>query len=74
MKLQNFAQLLKDKGTDALRRALEKEDKGRVNAVGSTDNQIAVARKRREGPDTIITIVTARNMPLIELYRSRRND
>jgi len=70
--LQNFAQLVKDKGTDALRRALEKEDKGRINAVGSTGNQIAVARKRQHGLDTIITIVTARNMPFVELYRSSR--
>ena len=71
--VQNFAQLVKDKGTDALRRALEKEDKGRINAVGSTGNQIAVARKRQHGPDTIITIVTARTMPFIELYRSGRS-
>jgi hypothetical protein len=56
--LQDFAQLLKDKGPDALRAALEKEDKGRINAVGSTGNQIAVARKRQQGADTIITIVT----------------
>ena len=48
--LQNFAQLVKDKGTDALRSALEKEDKGRISAVGSTGNQIAVARKRQQGP------------------------
>jgi hypothetical protein len=70
--LQNFAQLVKDKGTDALRRALEKEDKGRINVVGSTGNQIAVARKRQQGADTIITIVTARNMPFVELYRNGR--
>jgi hypothetical protein len=67
-----LAQLVKDKGTDALRRALEKEDKGRVSAVGSTGNQIAVARKRQQGSETIITIVTARNMPFIELYRNGR--
>jgi hypothetical protein len=70
--LQNFAQLIKDKGGDALRRALEKEDRGRINAVGSTGNQIAVARRRQEGADTIITIVTARNMPFVELYRNGR--
>lgn len=52
--VQNFAQLVKEKGTDALRRALEKEDKGRIN-VSSTGKQIAVARKRQQGPDTIIT-------------------
>jgi hypothetical protein len=70
--VQSFAQLLKEKGTDALRRALEKEDKGRINAAVSTGNQIAVARKRQQGSDTIITIVTARTMPFLELYRSRR--
>lgn len=70
--VQNFAQLVKEKGTDALRRALEKEDKGRINAVGSTGNQIAVARKRQEGSDTIITIVTARTMPFMELYNNGR--
>jgi hypothetical protein len=70
--VQNFAQLVKDKGTDALRRALEKEDKGRINAVGSTGNQIAVARKRQQGPDTVITIVTARTMPFMELYNNGR--
>jgi hypothetical protein len=70
--VQNFAQLVKDRGTDGLRRALEKEDKGRINAVGSTGNQIAVARKRQEGADTIITIVTARTMPFLELYNGGR--
>ena len=70
--VQNFAQLVKDKGTDGLRRALEKEDKGRINAVGSTGNQIAVARKRQEGSDTIVTIVTARTMPFVELYNGGR--
>lgn len=71
--LQSFAQLLEEKGSDALRRALEKEDKGRVNAVGSTGNQIAVTRKRQRGQDTIITIVTARTMPFVELYNSGRS-
>jgi hypothetical protein len=71
--VQKFAQLVKDNGTNALRRALEKEDKGRINAVGSTGNQIAVARKRQQGPDTVITIVTARTMPFIELYNSGRS-
>lgn len=71
--VQNFAQLVKEKGTDALRRALEKEDKGRISVVGSTGNQIAVARKRQQGENTIITIVTARNMPFMELYNSGRS-
>jgi len=71
--VRQFAELVKDKGTDALRRALEKEDKGRVNPVGSTGTQIAVARKRVVGNQTIITIITARYMPFIELYRNNRS-
>jgi hypothetical protein len=71
--LQNFAQLVKDRGSEALRSSLEKEDKGRINAAGSTGSQIAVARKRQQGDETIITIVTARTMPFIELYRSGRS-
>ena len=70
--VQSLADLVKEKGTDALRRALEKRDQGRIAAVGSTGNQIAVARKRQQGPDTIITIVTARNMPFVELYHGGR--
>jgi hypothetical protein len=73
--VQKFAELVKEQGTDALRRALEKEDKGRISPVGSTGNQIAVARKRQQGSDTIITIVTARTMPFLELYnRGRTTD
>ena len=71
--VQKFAQLLKDKGTDALRRALEKENKGRVAVVGSTGNQIAIARKRTQGADTIITIITARILPFGELYHNGRS-
>jgi hypothetical protein len=70
--VQSLAQLVKEKGTDALRRALEKEDKGRIAVVGSTGNQIAVARKRQEGSNTIITVVTARTMPFMELYNNGR--
>jgi len=70
--VSQLAELLKEKGQDVLRRTLEKADVGRINAVGSTGNQIAVARKRQDGADTVITIVTARNMPFIELYQNGR--
>ena len=52
---------------------MEKEDKGRIDAVGSTGNQIAVARKRQQGSDTIITIVPVRTMPFLELYNRGRS-
>ena len=64
--------LLKEKGPDAIRRAMEKLDVGRINPTGSVGNQIAVARKRQDGSDTIVTVVTARTMPFAELYRGGR--
>jgi hypothetical protein len=71
--LQSFAQLLKDKGQDALGRALEKENKGRVNLVGTVGTEIAIARKRQQGDKTIITIITPRRMSYGELYNSGRS-
>jgi|SRR5579862_3491503 len=71
--VDNFAALLKEKGQDALRSALDKEDKGRLNPTGSVGNQIAVARKRQQGTETIITIVTARLMSFTELYNNGRS-
>ena len=71
--VNQFAALLKEKGPDGLRNALEKENKGRLNPTGRVGNDIAVARKRQQGTDTIITIVTARTMPFIELYNSGRS-
>ena len=70
--VDQLATLLKEKGPDALRRAMEKLDVGRINPTGSVGNQVAVARKRQAGADTIITLVTARNMPFVELYHAGR--
>jgi hypothetical protein len=72
--VMKFAQIVKEQGTDGLRRALEKEDKGRISAVGTTGTAIAVARKRQlSDGTTVITIVTARYMPFIELYHGGRS-
>jgi hypothetical protein len=70
--IQELADLLRQKGPDALRRNMEKLDVGRISPVGSVGNQIAVARKKQVGPDTVITTVTARIMPFVELYRGGR--
>lgn len=71
--VEKLAQLLKEKGQDALRRELEKLDVGRINAVGSTGTIIAVARKFKDGNKTIIRIFTARHMSFFELYQSGRS-
>jgi hypothetical protein len=71
--LNSFRELLRTKGQDALRRALEDENVGRIYAVGGTGNQIAVARKEQVGSETMITIVTARSMGFVELYQGGRS-
>ena len=71
--LDTLAQLLKEKGQDSLRQALEKKDIGRINPSGSVGNQLAVARKRQAGADTIITVVTARIIDFPEAFRSGRS-
>jgi len=71
--VDELAALLKAKGQDALRSALEKLNAGRLNPVGSVGNDIAVARKRQVGSETVITIVTARSMSFAELYNNGRS-
>jgi len=71
--VDRLAALLQEKGPDALRSAMEKLDVGRISPTGSVGNQIAVARKRQAGSDTIITIATARIMPFLELYSGSRS-
>jgi len=71
--IERLATILREKGRDALRSAMEKLNAGRINPVGTVGNQIAVARKRQQGNVTIITIVTARDMSFAELYRSNRS-
>jgi len=71
--MESLAVLLKSKGQDALLTKAEKLDAGRVNAVGSVGNPIAIARKWQVDNQTVITIVTARNMPFMELYNNGRS-
>jgi len=71
--VNSFARRLKDRGQDALGSALQRDDVGRISSVDSVGNQIALARKRRVGSDTMVVVVTARNMPFLELYRSGRS-
>jgi hypothetical protein len=51
----------------------KKRNKGRIAVVGSTGTQIAIARKRTQGADTIITIITPRILPFAELYHNGRS-
>jgi len=71
--VQKFADLLKELGTDALRRALEKEDVGQLSPTGRVGVPIAIARKLTDGKKTIVRVVTARNLSFVELRYSGRS-
>jgi hypothetical protein len=60
--IKQLGQVLKDHGQDALYAELKKLDSGRINQVGETGNQIAVAEKSTAGDKTVITVITARRM------------
>lgn len=71
--LNQLAVLLKESGQDALLNALNKADKGKLSPVGRLGNTILVARKRQQGADTIVTVVTTRVMSFMELYNNGRS-
>ena len=70
--ITKFSGLLMEKGPAALNKALEEENKGTLTPGGGSAVEIAVARKRQEGPNTFITLVTARPLPFAELYGGGR--
>ncbi len=71
--IMKFAEILKEGGTGALRRALEKEDVGQISPTARVGTPIAVARKLQSGDKTVIRVVTARNLPFLALYYSGRS-
>jgi hypothetical protein len=71
--VKQLATILKDQGQDALVEALKKLDAGRINKIGDTGNQIAIAEKAQSGNGTVITIITARRIAVSELQRSAKH-
>jgi hypothetical protein len=64
--IKRLGAILKEKGQDGLLAELQKLDAGRINRVGDTGNQIAVAEKWQNGDKTVITMITARRMSMFE--------
>jgi hypothetical protein len=64
--IQKFVDLLKEKGKEDLRFALEKEDVGFISTPKHTRVPIAIARKLTDGAKTITRVVVARNLWFIE--------
>ncbi len=71
--IKKFADILVEGGPDRLRRALEKEDVGQLSPTGRVGTPVAIARKLVKGNETIIRVVTERNLPFLELRYSGRS-
>ncbi len=67
--IKRLGGILKEKGQDALLAELQKLDAGRINRVGDTGNQIAVAEKWQDGDKTVITMISARRMSGFEMQQ-----
>ncbi len=66
-------EILREGGTDELRRTLEKVDKGKVTPRGRIGADVAVARVRKTEKGERFIAVTARTIPGFELYVSGRS-
>ncbi|MCH6570275.1 MAG: hypothetical protein IH794_09215, partial [Acidobacteria bacterium] len=61
-------EVLKEGGTDRLRRTMEKIQKGKISPQGRIAADIAVARVRKTEEGERIIVVTARTIPGVERY------
>ena len=71
--IRELAEILIEGGTDALRRKMEKIDKGSIGPDFRVGTDIAAVRARPMENGTRIIIVTARPMPFFELRNSGRS-
>ena len=68
-----LAQTLKDKGPDALAKALDKTERGRLAPVGRVGNDINVSRTFQTEKGRVIRLLMNRPIGFVELRRSGRS-
>lgn len=68
-----YVNLLKEKGQDQLRLELEKMNVGKISPSGRVGTDIAIARVFEGADGKVIRLVTARQMPFLELYHGGRS-
>ena len=66
-------EILREGGTDELRRTLEKVQKGKLTPKGRIGADVAVARVRKTEKGERFIVITARTIPGLELYVSGRS-
>lgn len=65
--LLEYANLLKSKGLDPLKRTLEKVNVGRISVPGSVGTAVAIARVHQTDKGKAVRLITARPMSGIQL-------
>ncbi len=68
-----LVEVLKEGGTDQLRRTMEKIQKGKISPRGRIGADVAVARVRKIDGGEHFIVVTARTIPGFEVYASGRS-
>jgi len=66
-------EILREGGTDELRRTLEKVEKGKLTPKGRIGADVAVARVRKTEKGERFIVITARTIPGFEVYVSGRS-
>ncbi len=66
-------EILREGGTDELRRTLEKVAKGKLSPKGRIGADVAVARVRKTEKGERFIVITARTIPGLEVYVSGRS-
>jgi len=65
--LQEYKNLLKTKGVEPLKRALEKVNVGRISAPGSVGTAVAISRVHQTEKGKAIRLITARPISRVQL-------
>jgi hypothetical protein len=70
---QEYLDILKEEGQDALRKTLEEVTVGRIAPVATTGTDLSVARVFQTEQGKVIRLVTPRPIPFFEAYRNPRS-
>jgi len=71
--VMELIEILREGGTDELRRTLEKVEKGKLSPQGRIGADVAVARVRKTEKGERFIVITARTIPGLEVYVSGRS-
>jgi hypothetical protein len=71
--LELSARNLRRSATNGLRMGLAKCTVNRISSRSAAANPMAIALKTAVGSDTVITLITTRNLPFRELWRAQRD-